>query len=324
MNLDLPKGIREAIRLGKETGIRVHIAHVTPLPQADPDIKDEEMAGRLLAIFDDAIAQGVDISFDVMPNSSGGGCITNKFAYLTKPWVVECGDVKSFLDRIENEDGYRQKVISEMQTSAFINSNINANPASPDVTRIIRSDAADFENKTIREIMNERGWSFEDAILNILKADPKANIKIFFTGASDKWLNTMLSHHACIPSSDGFSYNKNSNIDFSEEVGRLPHPNNFCYTIRYLTTHRLARLEDNIRQMTGYAAKRFSILDRGLIRAGLMADLVVLNENELRSNESFVDSRVFPDGVEYVLINGAVTGEHKKHTGAKKGMILKR
>jgi len=83
------------------------------------------------------------------------------------------------------------------------------------------------------------------------------------------------------------------------------------------------RIEDTIRTLTGLPADIFHLKDRGILKEGNYADIVVFTLEDLATNESYVNPTAFPDGIDYIIINGQITGNHKQHTGVKAGKILK-
>ena len=76
--------------------------------------------------------------------------------------------------------------------------------------------------------------------------------------------------------------------------------------------------------MTGMVAERFDIPQRGVIREGFFADIVVLDREHLRSYENDWEERRYPDGIEYVIVNGEVTVRRGEHTGAAAGRVLRK
>ena len=77
-------------------------------------------------------------------------------------------------------------------------------------------------------------------------------------------------------------------------------------------------LEEAVRHMTGAPAARLGLRDRGLVRDGLAADLVVFDPERVRSNEP----RTFPDGIDWVVVGGEVVVEDGRHTGVRSGRVL--
>ena len=84
------------------------------------------------------------------------------------------------------------------------------------------------------------------------------------------------------------------------------------------------RLEDAIRKMTSGPAQRLGIHDRGILRDGLFADLVVFDADVIKPNVSRDDPKALSDGVDYVIVNGTVVIDQGRHTGALAGRALRK
>jgi N-acyl-D-amino-acid deacylase len=106
-----------------------------------------------------------------------------------------------------------------------------------------------------------------------------------------------------------------------------PHPRAYATNARvlayYVRTLKLLRLEEAIRRMTSLPAQKFQLRDRGLIREGMAADLVVFNENTVSDASTFKRPHAYSTGFEYVIVNGAITVAKGRHTGMRKGRVLK-
>jgi N-acyl-D-aspartate/D-glutamate deacylase len=83
-------------------------------------------------------------------------------------------------------------------------------------------------------------------------------------------------------------------------------------------------LEEAVRKMTSAPAKRLGLKDRGLLRNRMKADIVVFDPAKVRSNATYEEPRRFPDGIEYVIVNGVVVVDRGEHTGALPGRVLRR
>jgi N-acyl-D-amino-acid deacylase len=111
------------------------------------------------------------------------------------------------------------------------------------------------------------------------------------------------------------------------EFGRgVPHPRSYGTNARvlgrYVRETNTVRLEEAIRKMTSLPAQRFRLTDRGLIRPGMWADIVVFDEKTVADKGSFEKPHAYSDGFRYVLVNGEVAIEAGKHSGARSGQIL--
>ena len=98
-------------------------------------------------------------------------------------------------------------------------------------------------------------------------------------------------------------------------------PTSYCGMITFMEKRKDFPLEDTIRKMTGNAATALGVTDRGFIKEGMAADIVVLDYENLCSNENFTDPRCKPDGIDYVLVNGRIAVDHGVHTHIRAGII---
>ncbi|MBE9506101.1 MAG: amidohydrolase family protein, partial [Chloroflexi bacterium] len=87
---------------------------------------------------------------------------------------------------------------------------------------------------------------------------------------------------------------------------------------------RIMSLEQAIRKMTSFPAQRFGLRDRGLIREGMKADLVVFDPETVSGVATYAKPRQFPLGIEYVFVNGQLVIEQGRHTGALPGVPIRR
>jgi N-acyl-D-aspartate/D-glutamate deacylase len=93
---------------------------------------------------------------------------------------------------------------------------------------------------------------------------------------------------------------------------------------RYVREEHVLTLEEAIRKMTSANAAKIGILDRGILRPGMMADVTVFDAATIIDNATYENPHQYASGVEYVIVNGKVVLDHGRHTGARPGIILKR
>ena len=93
---------------------------------------------------------------------------------------------------------------------------------------------------------------------------------------------------------------------------------------KYVREEKLLTLEDAIRKMTSFPAQRLGLKDRGLILEGNWADIVVFNPDTVKDNATYADPHQFPDGIEYVLINGEFVIKNGKKTTSAPGRVIRR
>ena len=106
----------------------------------------------------------------------------------------------------------------------------------------------------------------------------------------------------------------------------LPHPRAFGNAVRviaeYVKKRNVITLEEGIRKMTSWPATRMRLDDRGVIREGNWADVTIFDLDALQDHATYEKPMSYPTGIEWVLVNGVVTIERGKHTGAKAGKVL--
>jgi len=86
---------------------------------------------------------------------------------------------------------------------------------------------------------------------------------------------------------------------------------------------RLLTLEEAVMKMTSVAAKKLGLKDRGILKEGMCADIVVLDPERVKDRATYLDPYQFPEGIEYVIVNGEIVVDEGEHTGALPGTVLR-
>ena len=135
------------------------------------------------------------------------------------------------------------------------------------------------------------------------------------TGNSEN-VRTILKHSAQMVGSDGLL------------TGERPNPRTygtFPYILgQMVREEELLSLEEGVRKMTAVPAQRLGLKDRGILRDGMKADIVVFDPETVRATATFEDPKKLPVGIEYVFVNGGLVIDRGSHTGALPGRALKR
>jgi N-acyl-D-aspartate/D-glutamate deacylase len=110
-----------------------------------------------------------------------------------------------------------------------------------------------------------------------------------------------------------------------DDIG-LPHPRAFGNAVRviakYVNERHVLTLPEAIRKMTSWPATRMRLANRGVVKEGNWADVTVFDLATIRDRSTYEKPREYPSGIEWVLVNGVVTVDHGRHTGARAGQIL--
>jgi N-acyl-D-amino-acid deacylase len=129
----------------------------------------------------------------------------------------------------------------------------------------------------------------------------------------------VMRHPAVMIGSDGYS--------MSPALGSKPHPRSYGAFTRvlgqYVREKRVLSLEEAVRKMTSFPSARFGLWDRGLIRPGQVADLVLFNPSSIRDAATFSDPHQYSVGIEWVMVGGQTVWQEGKDTGAVAGQVLR-
>jgi N-acyl-D-amino-acid deacylase len=122
-------------------------------------------------------------------------------------------------------------------------------------------------------------------------------------------------------------YNMHASDGGVQELGKgVPHPRNYGtfprVIARYVRDRGVLALEEAIRKMTSLPAQTFRLKDRGMIREGMFADIVVFDREKFVDKATYSEPHQYGQGFSYVIVNGEIVAENGKHTGALSGMIL--
>jgi N-acyl-D-amino-acid deacylase len=189
-----------------------------------------------------------------------------------------------------------------------------------DYARVARCEwDRSLEGKSIAQINRERGRAatLANEITTVLEMMEKGGASMVYHSMSEADVERILQFPYAMVASDGRV------VEFGEGV---PHPRSYGTNARvlarYVREKGILRLEEAIRKMTSLPAQRFGFADRGLIRPGLWADLVIFDPDRIADRATFERPHAYSEGFDYVLVNGEVVIEADRHTGARPGRVL--
>jgi N-acyl-D-aspartate/D-glutamate deacylase len=166
---------------------------------------------------------------------------------------------------------------------------------------------------TLGDVIEERGDDPVDVLCDLLIAED-LGVNQVTPGPWSESLPEFIRHPVGMIGTD------------STFVGDKPSPRTYGSFPRvlgqFVREEALLSLEEAVRSMTSAPAARLGLRDRGLIRDGLAADLVIFDADRVRSNATYAEPRRFPDGIEWVVVGGEVVVEHGRHTGVRSGRVL--
>jgi N-acyl-D-aspartate/D-glutamate deacylase len=184
-----------------------------------------------------------------------------------------------------------------------------------DVVLASTADHPQWEGRSLAELAAEWGVSGREVGQRVLAAEPGATVILHSMCEED--VRTVMRHPTTMIGSDGLP-----TLD-----GR-PHPRlygSFARVLgRYAREAGLFPLEEAVHRMTGLPARVFGLVDRGLVREGACADLVVFDPERVIDRGTFEDPNQYPEGIPHVIVNGVQVVRDAVHTGARPGLTLRR
>jgi N-acyl-D-amino-acid deacylase len=303
------EAVREAIAVAEATGVHVQIAHLKL-----SGVDNWGGAARLLAEIEAARRSGLPVDCDAYPYDTA----TNPLRNLLPRWVME-GGIPAMLDRLRVRD-VRTRLRDEIARHGL--TNFGRIP-SWDVVRVAISPHLPAQaGRTLGDLARERGVDAIDAVADYLVAD-RGETRILITSMTDADVQLITRTPWVTVGSDGNA------LAATGLTGQgKPHP-------RYYGTHarvlgpcvrdlKLLTLETAVAKMTGAAARALGLPDRGLLRPGAWADVVVFDPARIADRSTYEDPHRYAVGVATVVVNGVVVVDGGDHTGALPGRILRR
>jgi N-acyl-D-amino-acid deacylase len=288
-----PAALQEVFNIGKRAGCGVHVSHFNCL------------ADQTIPLLNAARDEGVDVTFDLYCYLYGSTIV----AMITLPPEFLEGGVEATVDRLKLP-ATRRKL-----EPAF------ANPRFPIHTLRLASVPSDkyrhLEGKTLPEAADECNQSMLDFTCDLLIATGLAAgcVVRHFAERQESDIPKLMKHPLMMAGSDGIY------------VGGKPHPRGTgCYA-RYLGHHVRSGdwpLEEAVMKCSYHIARRFGLKDRGLIREGLAADVVVFDPDTIADRSTYDDGKALATGVDHVFVNGVPVLLKGVRTSARPGKGLKR
>jgi len=321
------QGLIEAVGIGRRVGIPVQISHllsgytITPPP---PPVLEEASAKATLEVVDKGVKDGVDVWFDVIPNTTGGVFTSSFLVALLSPWVREVGSPQGLARALALSD-FRSELKETLNAGKWYALNPRTDPHW--ATRVKITDSADKEaiGKTIAELAQEKSKDTLDALFDLLQRDPDTRaLPAAIQSETEK--ATYLKHPRAMVGIDTFAFDYRWETKYIPKI--YPHPNTYGGFTRYFRVYQrelgTLSLEEAVRKVTGSPAHRFDLKDRGILTNGMKADIVMFDPEEIGDVGDHVEPRRRPTGIMLVLVNGEAVVENGAHTGKTPGALIRK
>ena len=285
---------REAVAIGRRSGLPVHISHYhSPV---------EGMGEQMVRLVDEARSGGVDVTFDQYPYAAASTIL-----HSLLPYWVHAGGPAALLARIQD-----RKVRDELGDS--VNPMWGLSLDHYIFSHVGSAKNKEWEGRSLIDLAAAQGKSIVDTICDLLIEE---NLNVAFvarTGNPDN-IRQILRHPAQMVGSDGLL------------TGEMPNPRTygaFPYVLgQFVREEGLLRMEEAVRKMSAIPAQRLGLSDRGILRDGMKADIVVFDPDLVEAKATFEQPKQYPAGIDYVLVNGKLVVDNGSHTGALPGRAIR-
>lgn len=315
-------GYKTMLEQAKAAGVRANVSHVHVLGMGANDDDSLAAAKDTVAYFEEMGSGGLDLSYDVVPSPYSADLTIPYFAFFLKPFVLMSGGRRRLAENLAVPD-FRQMVHAVIKAGMYpiLDSEQPINYFA--VLTVLRHKDSDAVGKTLAQLADERGLHPLDLTMDLFEQDPDMSANVYMLGFPEA--NAFLSSHSmAMPCSDGFCCTKNSNFQGDPEMPLYPNAMTLSFIPRYILLHGKSRFEDTIRQISGFVAERFGIQDRGVLKEGGFADIVVLDRDKLHSYDMDEDFLKYPEGFDHVIVNGVPVIEAKRHLRTAPGRMLRK
>lgn len=297
--------MKEIIEIGEKSGVRVHFSHFKVCGKKNWKYIDE-----VIELFNEAKKKGIRVTFDQYPYAAG----STMLGVILPPWAHD-GGTDNLMERLASQE-MREKMIYDMEHSieGWDNFVDFAGLDAIYVTSVRNKKNEDAIGKNLVELGELRGKDPYNATFDLLLEEENAVGMVDYYGMEEHIIKFMklAEQNVC---TDGLL------------AGR-PHPRaygSFPRILgRFVRELGVLTLEEGVMKMTSKAASAFSIKDRGLLKEGYFADIVLFNKDEVKDLGTFEDPIQFPEGINYVLINGQVVIDNGEYKKLKAGKVLRK
>ena len=311
---EVAQSVREAIAIGEGAGMPVEIFHLKVAYKPGWGVLMDSVREEV----ESARARGVDVAADMYVYTAGG---TGLEATIPS-WAFEGGD-DSLLARLA-DPATRARLKREQQSGSPGWWNIIEAAGGWDgivLANARNPNSEKYVGKSIAQIAKETGKDPADAAFDLV-AQGKGRVMALYYMMSEQDIETALRFPwTSIGSDAGASVRPGEGDDLG-----LPHPRAFGNSVRviakYVKERHVLTLTDAIRKMTSWPATRMRLANRGVVKEGNWADVTIFDLAALSDRATYEKPREYPSGIDWVLVNGVITIDHGKHTGAKAGKVL--
>ena len=297
------EAVAEALRTAERSGVRLQVSHLVPRNGIDS-------ARRCLELIDAAAGSGTDVAFDMHTRLYG----TTFLLTALPPWALE-------------DPARLREILGSKEQRRAMRDYESILSAGGDWSRIVLLDNAvwpDYARRDVASIAAERGQPPLDAVYDLLlgAADDPGQLMVIIHAYTEEQQREAFAHPLCVPGSDATTMAPTGLL-----AGKIFH-GAYTWAAWYLRfcvqQEKVLSLPEAIHRLTLQPAERIGLSNRGVLRAGAHADVVVFDPAAFTDEGTTFDPSRLATGMDTVIVNGAVTLSGGELTGTRNGQVLRR
>jgi N-acyl-D-amino-acid deacylase len=308
----LVESIEELIRIAREAKLPAEIYHLKAAGE-----KNWPKRQRVIELVEEARAAGLKITADMYVYPAGATGLDGAMP----PWVQE-GGLDSWIDRLR-DPALRRRVAEEMRTPTDAWENLLLAAGSPERVLLVgfkNPALKHLTGKTLAEVAKRRGQTPEEAAMDLVVEDHSRVDTVYFMMSEED-----VKRNVALP---WVSFGSDAASEAPEGAFLLsqPHPRaygNFARVLgKYVREEKVIPLAEAIRKLSGLPAENLGIRERGLLREGYFADVVVFDPAKIADHATFERPQQYATGMQHVFVNGTQVLADGEHTGATPGRAV--
>ena len=306
------EALEELITISEKAGIRAEVYHLKA-----GGIKNHYKMDQAIARIDAARKRGLDISTDMYTYIAGA---TGLDAHMP-PWVQE-GGYNKWVERLKDPD-IRAQVKQEMTTDTDEWENLGylAGPDGVLFAGFKNPDLRQYIGKTLKEVADELGKHYADVAMDFVMRDGSRVDVVYFLMSEENVKKQIQLPHISFGSDAGSLAPEGDFLKYN------PHPRaygNFARLLgKYVREEKLIPLEEAVYKLSGLSADKLKIKDRGYLKKGNFADVVIFDPETIQDHATFSNPHQLATGVHHVFVNGTQVLKDGEHTGKTPGRVVR-
>jgi N-acyl-D-amino-acid deacylase len=303
----LLESVSDSIQIGRETNVPVQISHL--LAMGKPNWEKYDAAHTLIA---DGRKEGLDITYDMYPYTAG----CTMLRVVLPPWVMEGGN-SAAISRL-SDPAVRAMVKEDLQLWDKSWDNISSIAGWENLVPIQLSNPNNHAliGRSLQEIADLSGRDPVDSTIDLLVSEGMEGVMIAYISAEENVRKAVSGFYGMF-GSDSMHTPEGSGGLHPRAYGAYPR-----YFAKYVRDENTLRLEEAVYKATGLPARRFGLQNRGLIREGMAADLIVFDPYMIEDCATYLKPRQTGLGMIHVIVNGKLALEDGTLTGVRAGRVL--